>query len=207
MQPWTFFNQLQWSRNHWLILLSFLVLATVETQVNHHHHVYASMAHLLEARFGIGLSLALWLIMAARLASMLLGTYLIVLAIYFVGGLFGRGSNSQRVFFRRLAVVFTVVLAAFTVQALGAGTPWMPIVTIILYAWGAILGFFAIREQFSLNAVEAIFMSLFAFFLVGTTWQVSQKLFESAVEKQVQSLTVRSDAPRAAPQRKNSPQF
>lgn len=205
VQPWTFFNQLQWSRNHWLILLSFLTLATVETQVSRHNQLYLSLATLLHAKFGVSLAVSLWLTMAAKLVVMLLGAYLMVLAIYFVGSLFGRES-SQRVFFRRLAVVFTVVLTGITVQAIGATESWATIVSSALFIWGAALGFFAIREQFELNIVEAVFLSVFSFLLVGTSWQVSQKLFEAGVEAQVKSLAAKEAyGPKAPSYKKNVP--
>lgn len=203
LRPQLFFNQLQWSSNHWLIILSFLVLATVETQVSRHHALYPAFAHLLEVKWGIGASLALWLVMAAKLALLLLGSYLIVLAIYFVGGLVGRAS-SRRVFLRRLAVVFTVVLCGFTVQHFGDTTPWLWPAAIALYAWGALLGFFAMREQFELNVIEAAFLSIFSFFLVGTTWQVTQKLFENAVESEMKALTQRQEPSQAPSYRKGA---
>ena len=199
-------NQLQWSRNHWFIILSFLVLATVETQVSRHHGLYANFAHLLEVKWGIGLAVALWLVMATKLAVMLVGAYLIVLAIYFVGSLFGR-SNSKRVFMRRLAVVFTVVLAGVTTQALGESTSWMWLISGALYAWGGLLGFHAVREQFELNLIEAALMSVFAFLLVGTSWQVSQKLFESAVEAETKSLTSRTEMGPQLPSNRKGVQF
>lgn len=206
LEPWTFFNQLQWSRNHWLILLSFLTLATVETQVTRHNALYLNLAQLIQAKFGVSLAVSLWLTVAAKLVVMILGAYLMVLAIHFVGGLFGRQS-SQRVFFRRLAVVFTVVLSGISIQAVGANETWAVIASSTLFIWGAALGFFAIREQFELNIVEAVFLSVFAFLLVGTSWQVSRNLFEAAVESQVKSLTAKESFGPKAPSNRKGVQF
>lgn len=194
LRPTTFFNQLQWSRNHWLIILSFLTLATIETQIGRHNSLYFSAATYLKHSFGIGFDLALWLIMAAKLCFLLVGAFAVSTIIYFVGTIVGQPS-SRRVLFRRMAVVFTVFLGAYTLQHFVDREPVLNLVAMVLYAWGFILGFVAIKEQFELNKVQALLVGVLAAVMVTTTWKLSNHLFETTVRAQMKSLAARPTMP------------
>jgi hypothetical protein len=184
LKPKTFFNQLQWSRNHWLILVSFLVLATVETQVGRHSHVYEAYAFYLQNRFGFSLNFALWLLMAAKLVFMLAGSFAIATVVWVVGSVVGQ-KNSKRVLYRRLAVVFTVVLAGFTANHLADRYNALNLVALALYLWGLVLGYIAIREQFDLGHLETSIVAIFAILMVTTTWHFSNHVFEATVRDQL----------------------
>lgn len=189
-KPGQFFNQLQWSSNHWWIIAAFFALATVETQIGRHHHLYSAFASVLTAKFGLNHTLSLWMIMATRLAMLLLGAVLISTLIYLVGAVIGR-ANSRRVLFRRLAVVFTVFLAGLTANHFGAEFEWARWVSWALCGWSLFLGYIAIRAQFELSHLETVMVSLFALLLVSTTWQFSNRAFETAVTAQMHELAAK----------------
>lgn len=177
-----------------MILLSFLVLATVETQIGKHNHAYHAAASVLQAKFGISLDVSLWLIMAAKMALMLGGMFLVTTAIYFIGSLVGR-ANSRRVLFRRLAVVFTVILGGFTVSHFAAATPALAYVAYALYAWGVLLGYVAIKEQFETTHLSTAIVAVCAFLMVTSTWHFSNAYFENSVRNRVESLAKKPAAP------------
>ncbi len=193
VKPQTFFNQLQWSRNHWMIMLSFLGLALVETQVGRQHQLYSAFASFLQYQWGVSSAVAVWVVMAARLSFMLVGAMAISSIIYLVGSLIGQ-SNSRRVLFRRLAVVFTVFLAGFIAQHFGDTKPNLAFVSLALYAWGLFLGYIAIREQFSLNHLQTSVILAFAALLVTSTWQLSNRAITVALQNQMHSLAKRSSS-------------
>jgi hypothetical protein len=178
-KPQQFFNQLQWSTHHWLILLTFLVVTGVEAHLGTQSQLYQWFAQTLTQQTGIGLSLTLWLVVSAKLAVILLASYLSAAMIWIVGSLIGE-KNSQRVLFRRLAIVFTVVLSAYTTHHLKDFYPWMETLSFFLYTWGLLLGYFAIREQFDLNHFETSVVGVFAILLVVGSWIGTNQLMATA---------------------------
>ena len=187
LKPNTFFNQLQWSRNHWWIILAFLGLATVETQIGRHVQLYHAFALLIEAKLGFSYNIALWLTMATRLAILLAGAFLISSVIYIVGSVVGR-SNSRRVLFRRLSVVFTVFLGGLTLQHFAASAPWVVWASWGLCAWALFLGYVAIKEQFELGNLETAIVAIFAILMVTTTWQFSNRFFDATIRDQINQI-------------------
>ncbi len=178
VRPQTFFNQLQWSSHHWFILISFLTVATLETLFGKQHLLYSEIALYIQQTLGIGSGLALWVVLFSKLMLMLAGAYLIIAFIWFVGNLIGE-RHSHRVLYRRLAVVFTVFLMGYTSNHLAHFSPWFGFVGLLLYGWALVLGFFAIREQFNLTAVETIVVSAFALLLVTSSLHFSNHLIEN----------------------------
>ncbi len=188
VKPTSFFNQLQWSRHHWVIIASFLGLALVETQVGRQHQLYSAFATFLQYRVGIGANAAIWAVMAARLGLMLGGAYLISTVIYIVGSLVGQ-ANSRRVLFRRLAVVFTVFLGGFIAQHYGDTNPNVALLSLGFYAWGLFLGYIAIRNQFEMNHLQTSILLAFAVLLVTSSWQASNRVITVALQNQMHSLS------------------
>jgi hypothetical protein len=178
-QPKTFFSQLQWSTHHWFIMLTFLALALVETQTGAHVALYQRYAAVLSANFGLSLEASTWLIALAKLGIMLWGAASLASILYIVGSLFGR-ETSRRVFSRRIAVVFTVFLAGYTAQHGITQFPWLLAVTIGLYAWGLLLGYLALREQFELTHLETGVLGTFAILLVTLSWHITDHVIEAA---------------------------
>jgi hypothetical protein len=183
-KPGTFFNQLQWSRHHWLILATFLGLAVVETHVGSRHNSHRMMAELLGSQMGLSFGIAFALLTSARLVLLLVAAFVGSWTIWFVGSLFGQQS-SRRVFFRRLAIVATVILAGFTLRHFTDLHVWAEYAGWAVSAWGVVLGYFALREQFGLNRIEAIVMGGFALLAAITSWQVTQDTVEQAVRSQL----------------------
>lgn len=180
VKPGTFFNQLQWSSRHWIILVSFLSLAVVETLVGKHQAVYDALANSLHRSYGLSWNQALWVLLATKLTVLLVGAFAVAWVIWVVGNLFGQKS-SRRVLFRRLAVVFTVLLAAYTAQHLAAVNPWFGILSAGLYFWGLFLGYLALREQFSLTHLETAVVGVFALLLVTSAWHYSHHMLEAVL--------------------------
>lgn len=183
-KPGTFFNQLQWSSYHWFILVAFMVVAMVETQLGRDHHLYTALAQVAGNWLGTSADLGLWVVMFVRLATLLVGSFVLGVLVWFVGGLFGR-HTSKRVLFRRLAVVFTVFLAGYLVHHLSKLNPNLAFVALGFYLWGMLLGYFAIREQFALNHLETIVIGLFLMIMVTSTWHFSHQALERVVAKDV----------------------
>jgi hypothetical protein len=90
--------------------------------------------------------------------------------IWIVGNCIGK-KNSQRVLFRRLAIVYTVILSGYSFSHLEPLYGYPPLLSSVFYAWGFFLGYFAIREQFSLNHFETTVMGFFAGLLILISWQ------------------------------------
>ena len=178
-KPRTFFNQLQWSPNHWLILLAFLTLASIETQTGSHVGLYQKYATLITAHFNVTLNTAVWIIAVAKLVVMIWGAFSLASILFLVGNLFGR-QTSRRVFFRRSAVVFTVLLAAYTASHNVEALPVLAVVSVALYAWSMVLGYFALREQFELTHVETVVLGSFALLLVVTSFHFTDHVLEAA---------------------------
>ena len=176
-RPGTFFNQLQWSSHHWLILLAFTIIASVETHVGKSHVYYQVFADILVGKWGIPWNTALWLVTSLKIVVLLAGVFLLSSVVWVIGNLFGR-HTSKRVLFRRLAVVFTVLLSAYTLSNLGSLSETLPLVASFLYVWSAALGFFAVREQFALTSPEALVLSVFAWLMVVSSWHFSRHAME-----------------------------
>lgn len=187
VKPGTFFNQLQFSTHHWIILVAFMILASVETHLGKQHYFYQVFADAAVAKFGISWSQAIWLVTSLKLAFMLVATFGLATFIWLVGNIFGR-RTSKRVLFRRLAVVFTVMLAGYTTQHLAGSSETYGLLSLGFYAWGLILGFFAIREQFALNYVEALVLGTFALLVVVSSWHFSNHVMETAARTQILEL-------------------
>ena len=179
VRPGTFINQLQWSTHHWVILTSFLIISAIETHVGRSHAYYQVFADYLSLRAGIGWDFSLWIVTFLKLSFMLVGTFVLASCIWFVGNLFGR-RTSKRVLFRRLAIVVTVLLGAYTAQHFVEPFPILAIASPALYLWALVLAYFALREQFALNHVETLVMGLFALLLVSSSWHFVNHVMESA---------------------------
>lgn len=181
-RPSSFFGQLQWSRHHWLIITTFLALAVVETHVGSHQQSHRIIAELLAAQTGWSFSFALGLLTAARLTVLLLAASAGTWVLWWIGNLFGQRS-SRRVFFRRLAIVATVVLAGYTLRYFTDVSPTLEYAGWAVCAWGILLGYYAFKEQFGLTRVEAIVMGTFALVAAISSWQLSQDFVEQSVRQ------------------------
>lgn len=184
VRPGTFINQLQWSTHHWLMLLSFLIIAAIESHVGRNQFYYELYSTLLSRRLGISWEQGLWLVTAIKLGVMLLGAFALAGSIWLIGNLFGR-RTSRRVLFRRLSIVFTVLLAGYTVQHSSFIHPAVPFFTVALYLWGAVLGYFAIREQFALSHLEATVLGAFALLLISSVWHYSNHYMRDYAKSQL----------------------
>jgi len=177
VRPKEFVNQLQWSTHHWMILFTFLVVTAVEAHVGRQHALYELYSSVITEYAGIPFEVSLWLVVAMKIGVLLVGSYLIAQLVWTVGSFFG-SKNSKRVLFRRLAVVFTMVMAGYTANHLESAFSWMGTASFFLYFWGVLLGYFAIREQFSLSHVETTVVGLFTALLVLSTWHFSHLYME-----------------------------
>lgn len=193
-RPKTFFNQLQWSSNHWLILVSFVLLTVIESTIGKQQALYAGLAHTLQQQWQIEPALALWAVLAGKILILVGAAFAISLALWFLGTLFGR-SNSRRVLNRRLAVVFTVLLAGYTLQHLAARYPMMELASLALFAWGSILAMLAIRAQFSLGIIQSALFVVVGAFLVTTAWNESNSILQEVAGRQVSSSHLSKVAP------------
>ena len=191
VSPGAFFNQLQWSRHHWFNLLAFLFVSAVEAHVGRQHALYQVYATFLSQNIGLNFDIALWLVVASKLFFMLAGSLIAATSIWFVGNMVGE-KNSRRVLFRRLSVVFTVLLTAYTAHHLENLYEWMGTLSIFLYFWSALLGYFAIREQFLLTHIETAFVGGFAVLLVLSSWHLSNRFFETTAKKTLQEIVFKT---------------
>lgn len=170
-------NQLQWSTHHWLILAAFLTLATVETLLGSSRGFYWEVVQMLQVNFGFSENLAYGALIATKLVMMIGGAWALSLLVWFAGSLFGK-RTSQRVLFRRLAIVFTFLLTGYLLQAAFAASAPLFLAGYGFYFWGLVLGYFSIREHFLLNTVESFAVGMFALLLVTSSWHYSTHLFE-----------------------------
>ncbi len=177
VKPNTFVNQLQWSSHHTWLLLAFLIVAGVEAHVGRNHAVIAQFADSVAFRLGVSRDIGLWLMISVKLSCTLLAAYLISLLVWFVGSFLG-SSSSQRVLFRRLSVVFTLVFAGYTSTHLTHIFPWMETASLFLFFWAALLGFFSLKEQFRLGLLETAFVGSFTALLVFSSWHYSNRFIE-----------------------------
>ncbi len=187
LKPQQFFNQLQWSTHHWLILLIFFVVTGVESHLGSQSTLYHWMAQTLTQQTGVNFEITLGLVVSAKLTVIFFASYLSATLIWLVGSLIGE-RNSHRVLFRRLAIVFTVILSAYTAQHIQHIYPWMETLSFFLYTWGLLLGYFAIREQFALNHFETSVMGVFAIIIVISSWIGTHRLMVAAAQKYNQEI-------------------
>lgn len=197
VKPGTFFNQLQWSSHHWMILIGFFVASAIETQLGTTNNLFLWYANFLTLRFGFDLGTALWMITFARLAFLLAAAWVTTVAVWIVGSLFGQRS-SRRVLFRRLAVVFTILLCGYTAQHLSAEYEFASLLSLGLYIWGGALGYFAIHEQFRLNMFQTLVVSAFALLIVVQGWRLSSNLLR------VEAVQIHSEFAKIPAARPNS---
>ncbi|MBI3296018.1 MAG: hypothetical protein HYZ71_14930 [Deltaproteobacteria bacterium] len=194
VKPGTFFNQLQWSSHHWLILIGFFIASAVETQLGSANSLFMWYANFLTIPFGVGLGAALWIITFARLAFLLSAAWVATVAIWLFGTLLGHRS-SRRVLFRRLAVVFTILLSGYTAQHLSNQYEFASLLALGLYVWGSSLGYFAIAEQFRLNKLQTLAVALFAMIVVSQGWKLSSQVLR------VEAVALHSDFTSKSTQR------
>lgn len=193
LKPQQFFNQLQWSTHHWFILLTFLIVIGVESHIGQQRALYHWLAQSLSQQTGISFDITLWFVVSAKLLIIFLASYLSATLIWLVGSLIGE-RNSHRVLFRRLAVVFTVVVSAYTSHHLTYLYPWMETLSFFLYTWGLLLGYFAIREQFALSHFETSVVGVFAIILVISSWVGTNRLMVAAAQKYNQEIAKTSQS-------------
>ena len=184
-------NQLQWSRHHWFILLAFLMITGIEAHVGKQQGLYSAYAQILSTQLGLSWDLGLWIVVCAKLALVLFGAMVVASAVWFVGNFLGVNS-SQRVLFRRLSVVFTLAMAAYTATHLISLYPWMETASLFLNMWAVLLGYFAIREQFELNHLETAFVGVFTALMVLCSWHYSNRVFEKSAQQYLTQLAHRS---------------
>jgi hypothetical protein len=171
-----------------MILIAFLVIAAIETHVGKQHQLYQGLANFFQARFGLDVGVSLWLITFGKLALMLIGTYTVSNMIWIFGNLIGR-KGSRRVLFRRLAIVFTVLLGGLTASYLAPQFAAFTFLSMALYAWGIALGYFALRAHFELSNIETVVVGLFAALAITTSWHFSHHVIEAVVKAQVSGAT------------------
>lgn len=191
VRPKEFVNQLQWSTHHWMILFTFLIVTAVEAHVGRQHALYELYSSVITQTTGIPFEIAMWLVVAAKLGVLLVGSYLIGQMVWTVGSFFG-SKNSKRVLFRRLAVVFTMIMAGYTASHLESSFEWMGTASFFLYFWGVLLGYFAIREQFSLSHTETTVMALFTGLLVVSTWHFSHIYMEQFARQHMTEMAAKT---------------
>lgn len=177
VRPNAFVNQLQWSSHHTWLLFAFLLVAGVEAHVGRNHGLIAHFAEALAFRLGVTEEIALWLMISAKLTFTLVAAFLITVAVWLVGSFVGH-SSSQRVLFRRLSVVFTLVLTGYTASHLTHVYPWMETASLFIYFWAALLGFFSLREQFRIGYLETLFVGGFTVLALLSTWHFSNRYIE-----------------------------
>lgn len=193
VKPGTFFGQLQWSTHHWLILVGFFIASAVETQLGSAQSLYRWYASFLNIRFGMELGTALWVITFLRLSFLLVAAWLATQAIWIFGTLLGE-HTSRRVLFRRMAVVFTILLSGYTAQHLSGQFEFAAVTAIILYVWGVSLGYFALSEQFRMGRLQTLATLLFAGLVISQGWRYSDVLLRAEAVKNHSELTERSSS-------------
>jgi hypothetical protein len=172
LKPQSFVNQLQWSSHHSFILTAFCTTALIETQVGRNHALYTGLASLLASQYGLGMTLAIWLVTFLKLTVTLLGALAFVEMIGLLGGMFGR-QTSRRVLSRRLAVVFSLILVANTLYQFAPVSPWAGIAAAVIFLWSVVLGYFSLRTHFGLTLGEAASVGVFSLFVMVCAWHLS----------------------------------
>lgn len=195
IQPATFVNQLQWSTNHGLILLIFLGIAVVESQVGAGRVLNLQLSWLLSHWTGWERDQALFAVMAARVGFLFFGALSLAETIWWIGDKLGR-STSKRVLSRRMAVVLTVMLASYSLFA--SVEPALQWAGVAVFSWGLVLTYLTLKEQFSLSALTAGVCGLVAAAMIMVSWQVSDKVVQKATGYAIADQIARAKpAPRA----------
>ena len=171
-KPATFMNQLQWSRNHLWILLGFSAIAILESLMGSQTEAFQHYALALEADLGLSRSWSVAAVITGRVLAMLGGMFVLSSVIWMLGNAFGR-HTSKRVLFRRMSIVFTVMLGGYLCSHLSVEHQILSTVAFVAYVWAGVLAYFSIKEQFELNVMEAAIVGAVALFLVTTTWHYS----------------------------------
>lgn len=172
VRPNVFFNQMQWSSVHRGILVAFVGMAALETHVGRYSDHYLALSALLNDWLGLSLAQAVWVITAGKLVATLVGAYLVSTLVWVVGSVLGR-SGSKRVLFRRLAIVFTVLVLGQLLGHLAAVNDWFALGAVAAYVWAALLGYHAIREQFSLSHLETVIVTALVALVLSTSLHFS----------------------------------
>jgi MFS family permease len=193
VRPKTFFNQLQWSSHHGLLLFAFALVALVETQVGRQQALFQILAQAVERETGLSALWATGVVALARFLVLLGGAFLVAQLTWFVGNFFGRRS-SRRVLFRRLAVVFTVLLGGYVAQQLMSHDPRWVFIVIGAYLWSAVLAYFAFREQFALSHVETMVLGALCLLAIATGWHYSRRATDVLVTELLRAQRLESAA-------------
>lgn len=193
LRPGVFFNQLQWSSSHWMIMLTFLAIAAIETHVGPYSELYMNASEFIQAKWQVGQTLAVAMVTATKLSVMLAASWVLAMFIWMVGTLIGK-RRSRKVLFRRLSVVFTVLLVGLTASHLVSMHESLHYVSMAMYAWGAILAFFAIREQFILNALETLVIASLSILLSVTSLHLSKQFSAPANDYLVKQTQIAQKA-------------
>ena len=178
VKPNTFVNQLQWSTHHTWLMLAFLIVAGIEAHVGRTHHLIENFADALAFRLNLSRDISLWLIISAKLLLTLTASFLITFSVWFFGSLMGH-SSSQRVLFRRLSVVFTLILTAYTARHFTHLYPWLETASLFVFFWAGLIGFFSLRETFRLSFFETAIVGGFTALLVVSSWHFSNRYLET----------------------------
>jgi hypothetical protein len=189
VSPKVFFNQLQYSTRHYLILFVFLVLAGIETFSGQNSQLYLVLSNLLQRKYHLSLEQALWTITFTKLLAMISGAYVISMGLWFLGKILGI-SSSQRVLARRLSVVFTVFISAYTLNNFFGQMHSISYIVTGIYIWGMILTYYAVREQFHLNHIETTLACVITLLLTVSVWHFSGHAFKQIAQKEYSQSSV-----------------
>lgn len=169
LKPSSFVTQLQWSSHHPWILAVFFLSALVETQLGPQGPVYAKLAVIFARDAALPLGLSIWILTFIKLAFLGVGAWFLTETIFFLGSLFGQ-PTSRRVLFRRLAIVFSLILLGQSALGLSESLPYAALLAGGFWIWALLLGFYTLREGFRLNGYEASAVGIFVLFLALGVW-------------------------------------
>jgi len=175
-KPHLFFNQLQFSQNHSAILLVFLFLSTLETHLGRHTGVYQFYAQFLQWNYNLNFNLALWLVTFTKLFLMVAGASAFTWLLWTIGQFLGYRS-SRRVLFRRIAVVLTLFLAGHILDLFVYTWAPLALASLGFFLWGGASLFFAIREQFGIQSLQTLVVTLLIAIFIFGGWNQSQDFF------------------------------
>lgn len=191
--PAIFVNQLQWSTNHAWILVAYLGLTIVESQVGYGRALNAQAAWLLSSHSGIARDQALFLVMVARIAFFFIGALSLAETVWWLGVRLGR-STSKRVLQRRVAVVLAFMLTGYTLMgALGADWQWA---VWAVFAWGLMISYLTMREQFALGPVTAALLAVITISSAVLSWQVTDRVAQTAASYAIADQVAKTKAVR-----------
>jgi len=182
IRPATFINQLQWSRHHGMILLAFLGIALLESQIGVGRALNLQLSWLLAEGSGLDRDQALFLVMLGRMAFLLAAVFCASEAIWWLVARFGF-QTSKRVLYRRLAVVSTMVLASYAMFA--SIEPGAQLMGALFFGWGLILSYLTFREQYQFSQVTSLVLGILAVGAVEFTWQYSDQFVQNTASSQI----------------------